>query len=90
MLISKFMTSSTGKLIITINVLPNLARSKGNHTVEFGQLLECNMNIFLKSHTQNVVENVSISLVQQSETLNSLFLLYIQVEDYQNILKLRY
>ena len=47
---------------------------------------------FLKNHAQNVVEKLSpesfeksklnISLHQQSEVSNSLFLLYVQVEDY--------
>ena len=28
-------------------MLPNISRSKGNHTMKFGQLIECNMrNIF--------------------------------------------
>ena len=55
---------------------------------------------FLKNHPQNVVEKLvpkpfsikpklSISLDQKSEILYSLFLLYIQVKGYQNILKLR-
>ena len=33
---------------------------------------------------------LSISLDQQSKVLNSLFLLFAQVEGYRNILKLRY
>ena len=33
--------------------------NKGNHTMTFGQLIEYNMrNIFLKNHTQNVVEKL--------------------------------
>ena len=36
------------------HILPNILRSKGNQTMEFGQLTECNMrNIFLeKSYTK--------------------------------------
>ena len=31
------------------HILANISRSKGNHTVKFGQLIECNMrNIFLE------------------------------------------
>ena len=42
--------------------------------MEFSQILECKRNVFLKNHTQNMVENVRISMVQQSETLSSFFL----------------
>ena len=56
--------------------------------------------MFLKNHTQNVVEKLSHRsylkksklnkyLNQQLEILYSLFLLYVQVDIYQNILKLR-
>ena len=38
-------------------MLPNTSKSKGNQTMKFGQLIDYNMrNIFLKNHTQNVVE----------------------------------
>ena len=37
-LISKFMSSSTGKKIIIILMLLNISRSKGNQTMKFGQL----------------------------------------------------
>ena len=52
-LISKYMTSLTGKQIITIHILPNISRGKGNQTVKFIQLIEHNVrNIFLeKSYT---------------------------------------
>ena len=37
-----------------IHILSNILRSKGNQTMKFGQLIECNMrNIFLeKSYTK--------------------------------------
>ena len=39
--------------------MPNISRSKGNQTMKFGQLIEYNMrNIFLKNHTQNVLEKL--------------------------------
>ena len=52
-LISKTMMSQTMKLVVTIHILPNISRSKGNQTMKFGQFIECNMrNIFLeKSYT---------------------------------------
>ena len=65
-----------------------------------GQLIEYNMrNIFLeKSYAKHGREasprpfyqksKLSISLDQQSQMLYNLFLLYVQVEVYQNILKL--
>ena len=43
------MTSQPGQQTIVIHILPNISRSKGNQTMKFGQLIECNMrNIFLK------------------------------------------
>ena len=48
------MTSQPGWQTIVIHILPNISRSKGNQTMKFGQLIECNMrNIFLeKSYTK--------------------------------------
>ena len=37
-LVSKFMTSQPWKQTITIHILPNMSRSKGNQTMKFGQL----------------------------------------------------
>ena len=69
--------------------------------MEFGQLIEYSTrNIFLeKSHTKCSGEacpiafyetsKLSISLDHQSEMLQSLLLLYVQIEVRQTILKLR-
>ena len=38
-LISKFMTSQTGQQIISMHVLSNISRSKGNESMKFGQLI---------------------------------------------------
>ena len=48
------MTSETGYQTIVIHMLPNIWRSKGNHTMAFGQLIEYNIrNIVLeKSYTK--------------------------------------
>ena len=53
-LISNFMMSQPGQQIIVIHILRNTSRSKGNQTMKFGQLTECNTrNIFLeKSFTK--------------------------------------
>ena len=79
-LISKFMTLRTGQQIITMHILSNISRSKGNQTIKFGQLIECSMNsIFLeKLHTKCGGE----------PSQKSLFLFYVKVEVYQNILNL--
>ena len=43
------MTSQTGLQAIAIHILPNISQSKGNQTIEFGQLIEYNKrNIFLQ------------------------------------------
>ena len=95
------MTSQTGNQIILI--LLSISRSKGNQAMKFVQLIEYNMrNIFLKkNHTQNAMkklatelflqyQKLSISLDQQCKMFSSLFVLYVQVEGFQKILKLRY
>ena len=70
------MTSQSGYQIIVIHIMPNISRGKGNQTMKFGQLMECNMgNVFLeKSYTKCGEEtsprhfseklNLSISLDQ--------------------------
>ena len=42
-LIFKSMMSQTGQQIITMHILPNISRSKGNQSIKFGQLTEYNM-----------------------------------------------
>ena len=43
------MTSQPGKHTITMHILPNMSRSRGNQTMKFGQLIEFNIrNIFLE------------------------------------------
>ena len=65
--------------------MPNISRSKGNQTMKFGQLIECNMrNIFLeKSYTkyggETIPRPLSISLDQYSKVLYSLLLLYAKL-----------
>ena len=74
-LIFKFMTSQPGKQTIAIHILPNISRSKGNQTVKFGQLLEYVMiNIFLKNHTQNVVEKQLPDPLLKNENLAYLWI----------------
>ena len=48
-LISKFMMSQPGQQAITIHIMPNISRGKGNQALTFGQLIEHNKrNIFLQ------------------------------------------
>ena len=81
--------------------MPNISRSKENPTMRFRQFIEYNMrNIFLKKPYAKWCEETSprrisknlqviIPLEQLSGILCSLFLLYVQVDEYQNILELR-
>ena len=79
-------------------------RLDGNQIIKFGQLIEYNMrNIFLEKsyincngkasprsfYKKSKYRNMTISLDQQPEMLLSLLLMYVQVEVYQDILKLR-
>ena len=61
------MTSSTGKQISAIHILPNISRSKDNQTMKFGQLLNYSMriilrNIFLEKSCTKCVEKASLRL----------------------------
>ena len=79
----------------------NLSRSKSNQRIKFGQIKEYNMrNVFLeKTYTKcggktnsrafSKKSKLSLYLNQHYEHLCSLILLYVKVEDYQNILKLK-
>ena len=80
---SEFMASQTGKQIITIYILSNIAGSKGSQTMKFRRLTESNI---LKKHTQSVVEKLvtnpfikklkfSISLDQVWNILTLIFII---------------
>ena len=99
------MTSSTGKQIITIHILPKISICKGNQTMKYGQLIEYSMRKFpleeLYSKRGGGTSPRPFSKRPKLSFLwiNSmkiyalfftyLFLLYVQVKDYQNIFKLR-
>ena len=80
-LISRSMAAQTEQQIITIHILSNIPKSKGNQTLKFDQLIEYNMIkiFFEKSYTKCGGEasprafykklELSISLGQQSEML---------------------
>ena len=73
MSISKFMKSSTGKLIIATHILPNISRSKDNLTMKLGQIIEYNMryNFIKQSYTKRGGET---SLRDFSKNRNSAYL----------------
>ena len=97
MLISKIVTSKTGKQIIAIHILSNISRSidNQNQTTKNGRFIEYNMRsiFFEKWYTESggktsprsfsEKSKLSISLDEQYEMLHSLFLLYVQIDGYQ-------
>ena len=53
------MKSQPCQKIITIHILPNISRSKGNQTMKFGQLIEYKVTIFFKNHAKNETDTSS-------------------------------
>ena len=91
-LISKFMTSRTGKHTNAIYVLSDISRSKCSQTMKFCHLIKYITweTLFLKNQTQDVVEKVvpeQISGLVVQNFMQFVFILY-QVEGYWKILKL--
>ena len=97
-----YITSQPEKQTIAIYTLLIISRSKGSQTMkygQYGQLIEYNMrNIFLKNHTQNVVEKPFPEPFLKNQNwvylwVNSLrfykvWFYWMPSEGYQNILKL--
>ena len=53
-LLVELMTSQAGQQIITIHILPNISRSKGNQEMQFGQSIKYSLkNIFLQNYAEN-------------------------------------
>ena len=73
-LISKSVTPQPGKQTITIYMLPNISRSKGNQAVKIDHLKEYNMmNIFVeKSYTKCAGETIPRPLSKKSKLSISL------------------
>ena len=73
-LVLKFMTSQPGKQTIVMYILTNISRSKGNQTMKFGQLIECNMrNVFLeKPYTKRGGGTIPRSFSKKSKLSKSL------------------
>ena len=76
-------------------ILPNISRSKDNHTMKFGQLVEYNMIFFLKNHTQNVEEKlvpdpfikIKIEHISGSTTWNVIKFVFIVCWDLPKYIK---
>ena len=68
-LISKVLTSQTGKQINTVHKLPKTSRSKDNQTMKFGKLIEYNIrNIFVERSSIKCVGETSLrSFLQKSK-----------------------
>ena len=85
------MTSQPGQQVLAIQTLTNISRSKGNQTMKFCQLIECNLrNIFVETlYTKCDGETIprpflkksklSISQDQYSKALYILFVLLGQL-----------
>ena len=58
-LISKFITSQTGKQTITIYILSSISRRKGNQAIKFVLLVEYYMKIiFFEKSYKNIVDKL--------------------------------
>ena len=62
------MTSQPGEQTISMHVLPNVSRSKGNQTMKFGHLNVARETFLLKNQTKNVVETSIITLFWKIKT----------------------
>ena len=64
-LILKVMSSQAGQQIITIHILPNMSKSKGNQPIKYKQLIEynvTNMNITFQNHVENEAGRLALDL----------------------------
>ena len=69
-----FMTSQPSKKTVSINILPNISRTKDNQTMTFGRFIESNTrNTFVeKSYTKSDPETIPRSLPKKSKLSKSL------------------
>ena len=70
------MSQTTGKLIITIHILPSILRSKGHQVLNIDPLIE--YNIFLKDHAQHRVENLVPNTCKKSKNWAYLWINILQ------------
>ena len=95
------MTWQPGNQKITVHILPNISRNKGNQKLKFGESIEYNMkNIILEKSCIEYGEKTSPTLFYKKSKQHistskvygfiQLVLLYVQVKSCQNILKLRW
>ena len=79
---SKFMASQSEKLTMAIHILPNISWSKVKSDSKSGKLIE------KKNFCWKIIHKMWGRNYQQSKILYALFLLYVLVKNYRNILKL--
>ena len=72
----------------TNNCNPNISRNKGNQTKKIYQLIEYNMRSAFLEKSRSF-KKIFGFLDQQFQMLLNVFLLYVQVEVYQIMLKLK-
>ena len=85
MLISKFVTSQTGKQTIAIHILSNISRSKSNQTMKFVQLIEYNMKhfswkimhkIWWKNYSHTLFQKIKIQRISELIVYKVLYSLF--------------
>lgn len=87
------MTSQNGQHTIIIHILSNISKNKCNQTMQFCQLMKFKMKSYIKCNGEASIRpfykkiKSRISLYQQSEVMQSLLLLHVQVVVYKNKLK---
>ena len=94
------LSQSDCRCVFVQAIMFTIARRKDNQTMKFGLIEEYNTrNIFLENHIQNMMERLLPDPFMKNQhraylwisslKCNKFDLLYVQVEVYQNILKLR-
>ena len=90
-LISKFMTSQSGKQRIAIHILSNISCSKGNQTIKFDQLIECSMrNTFLEKSKIKFAGEAIPNHFLKNQNCSYLWISAYQIEGYLNRLKISF
>ena len=74
-LTSKFMTSQPGQQRITIHILLNISRIKGNQTMQFGQLIELTREIFFFKNQSEMWVTVFVSATRRRRDIKILLCL---------------
>ena len=71
---SKFVTSATGKQMITTHNFPNIWRSKDDQTVKFGLSEEYDLRFFFKSYAESKFRGIVADLFFEPPAVAGRFL----------------